>query len=76
MDGLSEGHDNGKVNVERPGEGRILHNLVEELMSIDPEKAKEMINYWRKDLEVDRDQTHFANFEEYLEYRIVDCGGL
>ncbi|KAI0517898.1 fusicoccadiene synthase [Xylaria bambusicola] len=62
------------------GEGRIIQDVVEELIAIDPFRAKELVkdalNYWKRSLGSRQHRIHFANFEDYLEYRVTDCGSL
>lgn len=45
-------------------------------MAIDPVRAAELMKFWKKDLDVSRDRTHFRDFDDYMEYRIVDCASL
>ncbi|KAI0977017.1 fusicoccadiene synthase [Xylaria arbuscula] len=59
---------------EKPGVERIQEKAIAEAMAIDPLRAKEMVAYWTMGLGVGRDRTQFSDFEDYLEYRIVDCG--
>ncbi|KAI1298516.1 fusicoccadiene synthase [Xylaria venustula] len=70
---------NGKLNEtektrEKLGVERIQEKAVAEALAIDFFRAKEMVAYWTKGLGVGRDRTQFSDFEDYLGYRIVDCG--
>ncbi|KAI1271807.1 fusicoccadiene synthase [Xylaria sp. FL0933] len=58
------------------GKEALQSKAVNEMMSIDTLQAKEMIAYWTKGvgLGLGRGQTQFFDFEDYLEYRVVDCG--
>ncbi|KAI1346128.1 fusicoccadiene synthase [Xylaria sp. FL0043] len=60
------------------GKKALQLKAVNEMMSIDSLQAKEMIAYWTKGvgLGLGRGRTQFFDFEDYLEYRIVDSGSL
>jgi hypothetical protein len=45
-------------------------------MAIDPVRAAELVEIWKKDLEVSRDRKEFRDFDDYMEYRMVDCASL
>ncbi|KAF2970090.1 hypothetical protein GQX73_g3439 [Xylaria multiplex] len=58
----------------KSGRERIRSNIVNEIMSIDPLRAKEFIAIWTKGFGVGQDRTHFIDFDDYLHYRVVGRG--
>ncbi|KAI1413293.1 geranylgeranyl pyrophosphate synthase [Hypoxylon sp. FL1857] len=72
MEDVNGGIHGGTVGNEKSGESRIMHGIIEEMMAIDPYRTKEFMKYWKSDLGVPRDRTHFKDFDDYLEFRVVD----
>ncbi|CAJ2510072.1 Uu.00g059720.m01.CDS01 [Anthostomella pinea] len=62
------------LSGEPSGEGQILLTMIKEMTSIDPAGANEMMSYWDQELSLARDRPDITTFDDYLEYRIVDCG--
>ncbi|KAJ3569175.1 hypothetical protein NPX13_g6171 [Xylaria arbuscula] len=58
------------------GQENFQINMVKELTSIDPIRAKELIAYWSEALSPGREWERVMDFEVYLEYRLTDCGSL
>ncbi|KAJ4352421.1 uncharacterized protein N0V89_007769 [Didymosphaeria variabile] len=56
------------------GEGRILGNILEEMMAVDSLRAKQFLEYWRRGVSLPRDQTRFESLDDYLDFRLVDSG--
>ena len=76
MQDVNEGLREGIVRSNRSGESRILHSIVEEMMAIDPYRTTEFMKYWKSDLGVSRDQTSFKNFDDYLNFRVINSASL
>ncbi|KAF2756361.1 terpenoid synthase [Pseudovirgaria hyperparasitica] len=74
MDALDWSPEIGEVSVDLNGERKILANIFKELSAIDPVRAKNVIDYWKKDLDLKRDPSHFPSLDDYLNYRVVDSG--
>lgn len=72
-DGITEGLDTTSAKGKKSGEGLILRNILKEVTAIDPVRAAELMKFWKRDLDVSRDRKHFRDFDDYMEYRIVDC---
>ncbi|KAF7194703.1 Ophiobolin F synthase [Pseudocercospora fuligena] len=58
------------------GEARILKKILAEAASIDSKRQRVLVDYWKNDLSTKRDRTKFDGFDDYLDFRVVDCGSL
>ncbi|KAK8091557.1 hypothetical protein PG997_001918 [Apiospora hydei] len=76
MESVEEWLGNAKFVDEGPGEGRILQGIVAEMVAIDAPRAVDFMNWYKMDLDVPRDRTTFADFGDYLDFRVVDMGAL
>ncbi|KFY89752.1 hypothetical protein V500_05515 [Pseudogymnoascus sp. VKM F-4518 (FW-2643)] len=71
----NEGIDKAMIKDRKSGEGQILANFAKEMMSIDPERASEVMKYLRRDLRVRHNGIKFKDFDDFLEYRVVEDSG-
>ena len=76
---FTKGSRDVDVDVESSGEKQIQSQILLEMMAIDPERAITSMKSWAKFIELAASRPRsmpFANWEEYLPYRIIDAGEL
>ncbi|KAI1172796.1 putative geranylgeranyl diphosphate synthase [Nemania sp. FL0916] len=64
------------LKIGNSGQKRMIYNVIQELMSIDTFRTKELIRYMTEFFSIPQSRTHFADLEEYLEHRMADCGAM
>jgi hypothetical protein len=71
----NEGINEVMVKDRKSGKGQILDNFAKEMMSIDSERALEVLKYLKRELRVQRNGVKFKDFDDFLEYRVVEDSG-
>ncbi|EJP66250.1 fusicoccadiene synthase [Beauveria bassiana ARSEF 2860] len=67
--------DKAMVKDHKPGKGQILANFAKEIMSIDPVRTSDVMKYLKRDLRVPKNGIKFKDFDDFLEYRVVQDSG-
>ena len=79
LDAFINGAQNGHAGLERSGEKQIQHQILKEMMAIDPERAMTSMKSWETFIKLAASRPRsipFATLEEYIPYRIMDAGEL
>lgn len=56
------------------GPGRLVQGIIQKMMAIDPERAKDAILILQGWWEDSQGRHRFVDFDDYLDYRVTDCG--
>ncbi len=72
-DGLTNGD---AKKARKSGEKAIQEIMIQEMMSLDPQRALTVMRCWAKLLKFGGDNRNksFNDFDDYMDYRIMDAG--
>ncbi len=63
----NEGIYEAIIKDRRSGKGQIIDSFAKEIMSIDSERALEVLKYLKRELRVQRNGVKFKDFDDFLE---------
>ena len=71
----NEGINEAIIKDRKSGKGQMIDSFAKEIMSIDSERALEVLKYLKRELRVQRNGVKFKYFDDFLEYRILEDSG-